>query len=595
MVKRGVCLNVFEVSWEVCNKVGGIYTVVKSKAKNMVDRYGEEYFLIGPYFPQNALGEFEEKMPSEKLKRVFEKLKKEGIVCHYGRWLIDGQPQTILIDFAGFTKNTNKIKGEFWEKYGIDSLSTRFHDYDEPLTWACAAGRLIEVLASKPTVAHFHEWLSGGGLLYLKSVNAEAATVFTTHATMIGRSLASSDVDIYSRLKEINADEEAARIGIQAKHLTEKSCAANADVFTTVSEITGIEAEAFLGRKPDVLLLNGLDMESFPTFEDAAIKHRLLRRKIKDFIMAYFFPYYSFDIENTFIYFLAGRYEFRDKGIDIYIKSLAKLNAKLKEEKCQYTIVAFIWVPGNIRGIKPELLSSKTVFEDIQEDLHDENDEIVSRLIYSMAAKKSVNAEKLLGKSLSAELKRKVLRFRSKGTPPISTHDLYNEEQDSIINAVKSAGLLNRQEDKVKVIFYPIYLKSADKLLNLSYYEAMQGSHFGVFPSYYEPWGYTPLEAAALAVSSVTTDLAGFGSYVSENSGKEAKTPGIFVVKRFQRKDSEVINELSRFMLRFAHFSKEERIKNKIDAKRLASQADWKIFIENYIEAHKKAIKKRWG
>ncbi|MBN2453959.1 glycogen/starch synthase [Candidatus Woesearchaeota archaeon] len=587
--------NVFEVSWEVCNKVGGIYTVVKSKAKNMVNRYGENYFLIGPYFPQKALGEFEEKMPSERLKKVFDKLKPEGIVCHYGRWLVEGEPHVILIDFAGFTKNANRIKGEFWEKYGIDSLNTKYYDYDEPLTWAYAAGKVIEAFASKPTVAHFHEWLSGGGLLYLKYVNAEAATVFTTHATMIGRSLASADVDIYSKLKEINADEEARRIGIQAKHLTEKSCAANADVFTTVSEITGIESEAFLGRKPDVILPNGLDIESFPTFEDAAIKHRLLRRKIKDFVMGYFFPYYSFDIEKTFIYFIAGRYEFRDKGIDLYIKALEKLNRMLKEEKSSYTIVAFIWVPANIRGIKPDLLGSKTVFADIQEDLNDEKDEIVSRLIYAMAAKKGVNAEKLLGKSFATEIKKKVMAFRTKGVPPISTHDIYNEEQDSIINAVKSAGLLNRQEDKVKVIFYPIYLTSADKLLNLSYYESMQGSHLGVFPSYYEPWGYTPLEAAALAVASVTTDLAGFGRYVEEMTAKKQKTPGIFVVKRFQRKDEEVVDELAKIMLDFSHFSKEDRIKNKIDAKRLASKADWRIFIENYIDAHNKAIKKRWG
>ncbi|MFH1181666.1 MAG: hypothetical protein V1702_01790 [Candidatus Woesearchaeota archaeon] len=586
--------QVFEVSWEICNKVGGIYTVVKSKAKNMVARYKDSYYVVGPYIPKNALGEFEERVAKDSLRRAFEKLKGEGIVCHYGKWLVDGEPNAILIDFSGFTGNTNAIKGELWEKFRIDSLGTSFFDYDEPIVWSYAAGKIIEALAEKGTVAQFHEWLAGGGLLYLKSRNAEVATVFTTHATILGRTLASSNVDLYSVLKTINPEAEAKKYGIQAKFLTEKRCANVADVFTTVSEITGIEAEYLLGRKPDILLPNGLDSESFPTFEEASIKHQLLRRKIREFIMSYFFPYYSFEIEHTLIYFLAGRYEFHDKGIDIFIKALSRLNNKLKREKSDRTVVAFIWVPANVRSIKQSLLEGKTMFQDIQDALHDDEEDIHSRLVYCVTARKSCSTDYLLGKDISAEVKRKLLRFKAKGIPPIATHDLEQEENDEILRAVAAEGLLNRQEDRVKIIFYPTYLTGADRLLNLSYYEAMQGSHLGVFPSYYEPWGYTPLEAAALGVSSLTTDLAGFGRYL-EAQGLKDDIPGIFVIKRFNRKDEEVIEELSRAMTKFADFSKEDRIKNKIEAKRLSSTADWKNFVENYIKAHNLAVVKRWN
>jgi glycogen synthase len=586
--------QIFEVSWEICNKVGGIYTVVKSKAKNIVDRYKDNYYVVGPYIPKNAVGEFEEKVPKDCLKRAFEKLKNEGIICHYGKWLVEGEPNAILIDFSGFANNANAIKGELWEKYKIDSLGTSYFDYDQPIVWSYAAGKLIEALAAKGTVAQFHEWLAGGGLLYLKSRKAEAATVFTTHATILGRTLASSNVDLYGVLKTINPEAEARKFGIQAKYLTERACAQNADAFTTVSEITGIEAEYLLGRKPDILLPNGLDSNSFPTFEEASIKHQLLRRKIRDFIMAYFFPYYSFDIEHTLIYFIAGRYEFHDKGIDIFIKALSRLNETLKKEKSDRTVVAFIWVPAGVKGIKQSLLESKTMFHEIQDILHDNEEDIHSRLGYCVTARKSCSTDYLLGKDVADELKRRLLRFKAKGIPPISTHEVEHEESDTILNAAAAAGLLNRQEDKVKIIFYPTYLTGADNLLNLSYYEAMQGSHLGIFPSYYEPWGYTPLEAAALGVSSLTTDLAGFGRYL-ETQGLKDDIPGIFVIKRFNRKDEDVTDDLSKAMVKFAEFSKEDRIKNKIEAKRLSSTADWKNFVENYIKAYNMAVMKRWN
>ena len=584
---------VFEVSWEVCNKVGGIYTVVKSKAGKMVEAYGENYFLVGPYFASKAVAEFQEEMPVGTLKEVFEELRKQGILCHFGKWLVEGSPSVILVDFINYKSRMNDIKRELWDWYKIDSLRAP-GDYDEPVTWAYAAGMLVEKMAAaykdKKILAHFHEWLSGVGLLYLKKKGVKIATAFTTHATALGRTLASSHVDLYNVWDKINPDEEAYKYNIESKHLVEKNSAMQADAFTTVSEITGMEAMHLLKKKPDVLLPNGLDISKFPTFEEVIIKHKLQRDRIREFMLHYFFPYYTFDPKETLNFFLAGRYEFRDKGIDIYIKALGKLNEKLKQEKSKKTIIAVIWVPANFRNIKTQILENTTLFQDIKDALEEAMPDVEKNLIYSFVSNKKAAKEVLFEDDFLTEMKIRVARFLKKGNPPVATHDLY-DENDSILRAISEAGLRNAEEDRVKIIYYPIYLSGADGLLNLNYYEAMQGSHLGIFPSYYEPWGYTPLEAGALGVASVTTDLAGFGRYFCTECA-QTDTPGIYVLKRMNKTHDDVVQQLVDVMLRYVNFSKEDRIANMLEARKVASMADWKIFVKKYIEAHNLAISK---
>ncbi len=584
---------VFEVSWEVCNKVGGIYTVVRSKAGRMVERYGSNFIAVGPFFVKKAIGEFEEKPVPDSFREAFESLRSQGIVCHYGTWLVEGQPTVILVDFSGFTPFTNKIKAELWDLFRIDSLNTQYFDFDEPVVWAYSVGKLIETLSMKKrTIAHFHEWLSGAGILYLKSRKVNAALVFTTHATVLGRAMASSNVDLYSIFGKIKPDEEAYRFKIHPKHQIEKQSALNATIFSTVSEITGLEAENLIGRKPDIILPNGLNLDKFPTFDEASIKHKHFKARIKEFITYYFFPYYTFNLDETLIFFLSGRYEFHDKGVDIFIKSLAKLNAIMKKEGSQKTVVAFFWIPGNIRSIRPELLESRTFYEDIKESVDDSADDIKEKLVNLSIAQQKMTEDSLLGQDLLLELKKKVMRLVRKGAPGQSTHELYDEQTDQIMVMFRQLGLNNMKEDRVKVVFYPIYLTGADRLLDLTYYEAMNGSHLGVFPSYYEPWGYTPMEAAALGVSSVTTDLAGFGKYVSRFSKPKQ---GVFVVKRLGKTDDNVVESLVDVMHSFVLMPKEERIRNKIQARHIAGHADWKDFAKHYFDAHVLAAKKQWG
>ncbi|MEA3452943.1 MAG: glycogen/starch synthase, partial [Patescibacteria group bacterium] len=581
---------VFELSWEACNKVGGIFTVLKSKSNQMMKFYSN-YYLVGPYFPEQTKGSFKEQPVPKEFQNAFKELKEQGIECHFGEWLIAGKPKTILIDFQSYWSQINQIKTDLWKDYKIDSLETG-HDFDEPVLWSHVTGMLLkkieESLGKKKIVAHFHEWLSGAGLLYLKKHNSKIGTVFTTHATTLGRTLSGHSINFYPILKKINIEGDILKYKIQAKHGIEKAAAEQSNVFTTVSEITAIEAEQFLGRKPEVLLPNGLDIEKFLTLEEVIIKHRIQRDRLKEFLLYYFFPYYTFDLKNVLFYFIVGRYEFRAKGADILIESLGKLNKKLIKSKSKKTIVTFFWIPTATERIKPEILKNKELFEDIKDALEDISKQTERNILSTLSSGKSITEKSLFREDFLLEMERKLMKLKVKGLPPLSTHDLINKN-DSIIEAFHKAGLENKKTDKVKVIFYPMYLTGHDSLANLSYHESIQASHLGIFPSFYEPWGYTPLEAAVLGVSSVTADLAGFGKFC-QTLKRDKQYPGIFILERLNKTNKKVAESLTEFLYHFSKFNRADRVKNRIEARKIASVSDWKIFVKNYITAHNKAL-----
>jgi len=584
----------FEVSYEICNKVGGIYRVLESKSANMVEKYGEGYYLVGPYYMDKCKGEFKEESPKKELKKVFDKLAKEGIKCHYGRWMVKGKPKTILVDFQDYFSETNTIKKELWEGYGIDSLSAG-HTFDEPVVWSWATGRLVSEMRKallkkdEKAVAHFHEWLSGAGLLYLDKNNEEIGTVFTTHATSLGRSLAYNGVNFYTGFDKINPTDKAYENNVHSKHQMEKKATEKADVFTTVSEITGMETKNFLGRDPDIVLPNGLNLDKFLTFEEIVIKHRLQRKRLREFVISFFFPYYKFNIDKTLFYFIIGRNEYKAKGVDVFIKGLSELNRKMKEEGSEKTIIAFFWIPTGVRSVKRELIENREYFQDIKESLSGAMPEVEENILYNLFYDEEMSTEKIISENYLFELEKKLLRLnRAEETPPIATHDLA-DDNDRILNSLKNHQLLNKKEDKVKVVYYPIYLTGHDGLSNLNYQEALEACHLGVFPSFYEPWGYTPLEAAALGVASVTTDLAGFGRYRQTLTEKEGKE-GVYVLERYEKSDKKIVADLADYMYRFSLFGRKERVDNKIEARKIASKADWSDFVENYIQAHNRSL-----
>jgi len=594
--KRGDFL--VEVSWEVCNKVGGIHTVLTSKAASMKSIYGDNYFAVGPYLPKSVRGVFEESPIPEDIrefcnKTVCDDLKKEGIIIHYGKWLIDGEPSVILIDFLSWMSRTDELKKWLWDVYGVDSLRTGF-DYDEVVVWSYCVGKVIETISKYKSgfriVAQFHEWISGTALLYLKNRNCKVGTVFTTHATMLGRSLASKEVDIYNNMERFDVNKEAYGCFCEAKHMVEAASAKNSDVFTTVSEITGLEAGKFLGRKPDVLLPNGLNIDKYKTFEETSIDHRDCRDKDREFLLKYFFPYYKFEVKDTLFFFTACRYEFKVKGIDMFIKALGRLNKLLKDAGSKKTIIAFFFVPSDIRGIREEVLNNMTLFKDIKDDIEDHLSEIKSNIIEDLLSKKEISKTTIFDEDLLLSLKRKVAKISKEGIPSLSTHDL-KYGNDAILNSFVENGLTNKKEDKVKVIFYPIYLSGADGLLDLNYEQGILASHLGVFPSTYEPWGYTTLESCALGVASMTTDLTGFGRFIVDKVDKEV--PGAFVLNAMGKSRDDVVAQLTNVLFNFAKLSKKDRVKNKMAARKIAELADWDLLVGNYVQAHNLALEKK--
>ncbi|MCK5084466.1 MAG: glycogen/starch synthase [Candidatus Pacebacteria bacterium] len=585
----------FEVSWEVCNKVGGIFTVLSSKARHMQKCYRNGYYLVGPYFEGKSRAVFKEEAVPEKYKNICEQLKEEGTICHFGFWLIKGEPKVILVDFKDLWSKINNIKKELWENFKLDSLDSSY-DFDEPVLWSWAVGNLIEKLSevesNKKIVVQAHEWLSGPAILYLKKNDSKVSTVFTTHATTLGRSLAGHGADLYSVIDKIDPTKEAQKYGVAPKHNMEKITAAAAHVFTTVSQVTAVEAEYILGKKADVILPNGLDMTKFPSFEETALKHKKYRDKLRQFALYYFFPYYKIDLKDTLFYFTASRYEFHNKGLDIFIESLARLNEKMKKNKSKKTVVTFFFVPAGVEGIRTEVAEAREAFRDIKDLLEEEENDIKENLLYALTSEERISEKSVFDKGFSLNMKRKLLRLKSKsGAAPLSTHKISDAENDPIIKAFKNAGLENKEEDKVKVIFYPIYLTGADGLGDLDYYQSIQACHLGIFPSYYEPWGYTPLETGALGVASLTSNLSGFGKYFYDDL-RNKKIPGIYILDIENQKKEKMIKDFVDIIYKYTLFTKKKRIDNKIQARKVAFTADWKNFAVHYIEAHNLAVEK---
>ena len=588
----------FETSWEVCNKVGGIYTVIKSKAKLMNENY-PNYFLVGPYFKDKALLELKEEDTPENLKDIFNELGNEGIHCHYGTWQIKGEPKTILIDFKDYLHNTNQIKSQLWELHKIDSIKSDCW-FTEPVVWSWCVGKMLEKFGQKnpkkKIVGHFHEWLSGSAIIHLKEKESNVKTVFTTHATMLGRVIAGSGRNLYSELNSLDPEKEAYNSGVQDKFHLERTCAKITDIFTTVSEITSIEAKKILGRKADVLLLNGLDTELFPSFEEASLLHQKNREKIREFLRFYFYPHYYFDLDQSLTFFIVGRNEFKNKGLDIFIKALQKLNNRLKEEGSNKTIIVFFWIPRDVFKANQQLIDHKITHREILDFIDDNEERIKGQIVNSIMCYNPDTPNSLkdfsstiFTKDFLKEAKRLKIKFTHPGDPGMLTHDISNRDGDPIFQALLRAGLDNKEDDKVKAIYYPVYLTQADGLLNMSYYDALSGCHFGLFPSYYEPWGYTPLESAALGVPSLTTDLAGFGRFLMKNAVIQQ---GIFVLRRMNKSEEEVIDEFFKILYQYTQLNRNQRVQQKIAAKQLSTLADWNNFVEYYIEAHNKALEK---
>jgi glycogen(starch) synthase len=585
---------IFEVSWEVANKVGGIYTVLSSKAKYIKKRYGDFYFLIGPYLGAKNEAEFHFLKPPENFEPIINDLYAKGVMVYYGEWLIEGRPKVFLIDFSKYLTQVNYLKYELWVKFQIDSLRTG-DDYNYPLAWSRAVSDFIEEVSKreefKYSIFHFHEWLSGFALLF--SLDLPIIKIFMTHATVVGRTLSSLNFDIWGKLKEIDPLAKAYEHSIEAKHMVEKRSAEKADYFVTISQVVKEEAEIILGRKVDFILPNGFDLSRFPTFEEISSEHRKNKNIILEFLLYLFTPYFKkhCPVENSLIFFTSGRKEIVNKGFDIIIKALSILNEKMKEENISKNIFFFFFVPDEIKDVNHEILNNLIVYKSLEEYFESIKNEINSKILHSLLHKNyNLTLEHIFSSEELLEIQRILNQIKASENVPLSTHIL--SENNEFIKLFREEGLLNKEEDKVKVLLYPIYLSPADGFLNLNYYEAINGCHLGVFPSYYEPWGYTPLESLAAGVMTITSDLTGFANYLEEKRLIKRDFPGIWILRRRGRKNEEAAKDLAQMMMEIVKMKRIERIQNKYEARVLASHFDWEEMVKNYFEMYEKIIKK---
>jgi glycogen(starch) synthase len=584
----------FEVAWEVCWQLGGIYTVLKTKADMTLRKWGDRYFLIGPYNPQTAAMEFEEQPPTGEIAQAIEKMRQFGIQCHYGRWLIAGRPRVILIDYRGRYANLDQDKYALWKDHGIGTVN---HDgeVNEVLAFGFSVTEFFRHLKNaagrRPILAHFHEWMAGVAVPRIAHEKIDVATVFTTHATLLGRYLAADSNNFYEHLPFIDADAEASKYMIYPRFQIERAAAHASTVFTTVSEVTGFEAEKLLGRKPDLILPNGLNIKRFAALHEFQNLHLQYKEEIHEFVMGHFFPSYTFDLDNTLYIFTSGRYEYRNKGIDMFIEALYRLNQRLRWMPQRPTVVAFIVTKAATRNMNVGVLQSQSMFKELQGLCHRLQDNIGARLIQVAAHGRLPTLDDLVDEDERIKLKQAIYAWRTGRQPPIVTHDLVDDANDPILQHLRHRQLFNAGDDPVKIIFHPQFVAATSPLLGLDYDQFVRGCHMGVFPSYYEPWGYTPMESVALGVPAVTTDLSGFGAYVNSHL-PEAQEQGITVLNR-HKSFEEATNDLVDHLVSFAMLSRRQRIELRNKVERLGERFDWSVLISCYHDAHALALSRR--
>lgn len=539
---------IFESSWEVCNKVGGIYTVLSTRAKTLQDQLHDKVVFIGPDFwidKENPL--FKEN--KQLLAKWRKAAKADGLNIRVGRWQIPGEPIAVLLDFTPFFEKKNEIYTWAWEHYQVDSLHA-YGDYDEASMFSYGAGKVVEsyykffgLTVNDNVIFQAHEWMTCLGALYVQQAVPEVATIFTTHATSIGRSIAGNNKPLYDYLTAYNGDQMAAELNMQSKHSIEKQTAFHVDCFTTVSDITARECKYLLEKKVDAVLTNGFENDFVPAqgkaFNEARRKARKVMLKVANNLLGTNLK------DDTIIISTGGRYEFKNKGIDMFVDALNRLRL---DETLKKDVLVFINVPAWVKGPRVDL--------------------------------------------------QKRLEGKQKHLIPCGdsriTHDLHNQEQDMVLNQMNWLDMHNRESEHVKVIFVPCYLNGKDGIFNMHYYDLLIGNDLCVYPSYYEPWGYTPTESVAFHVPCITTDLAGFGLWVNTLKGSYSDlVDGVKVIHRTDGNFVEAAESLKAAILNFSKADSTQVAQMRKNAGKIAEKALWEHFIKNYYNAYNIALNNR--
>ena len=588
----------FESAWEVCNQVGGIYTVIRSKVPSVIEKWGKDnYCLIGPYFEDQADAHFDPATDyTTPIGKAVLEMQERGFDVHYGQWIISGRPNVVLFNPQSVFDKLGEIKNKIWENYHI-SLPD-----DDLLNQVAALGyQVLEFFhylnysgfLQKTVIAHFHEWMAGLPIPGIRKDNLNIKTVFTTHATLLGRYLAMNDPEFYDHLPFYNWEVEAAKFNVKPIAEIERASAHGAHVFTTVSEITGLECTHLLGRTPDLLLPNGLNIERFEALHQIQNQHVQIKEQIHNFVMGHFFQSYSFDLDKTLYFFTSGRYEYQNKGYDLTLEALARLNYKLQQANIDVTVVTFFITRQPFYSFNPEVLQSKAQIEDVRLVCEEIKEQVGKRLYTQITSAEGPyefpDLREMVDDYLRLKLRRNVQGWKTHQLPKVVTHTLKDDKKDEILNFLRTSNLVNNRHDKVKIVYHPDFISTANPLFKMDYTQFVRGCHLGIFPSMYEPWGYTPLECLASGLPSVTSDMAGFGDYVV-NEIDDYEEKGMYIIKRRGKDFNETAENLANIMFEFAKLSRRDRIALRYKCEESSQHFDWSNLGRYYDEAYKMVV-----
>lgn len=538
----------FETSWEVCNKVGGIYAVLSTKAKTLQKRYKDNLIFIGPdLWTATAPSPYFVEGKTPLSAWLAQAKLPEGMHVRVGHWNIPGKPVALLVTYNALYRYKNALYTEMWNSYRVDSLHA-YGDYDEACMFAYAAALVIESIVkwkndpALKIVAHFDEWTTGMGLLYVKSHLPQVATVFTTHATSIGRSICGNGKPLYDYMPGYHGDQMAGELNMQSKHSLEKAAAHAADAFTTVSDVTARECQQLLERRP-LVTPNAFEQNFVPKGAKFIAQRAAARKRLLQVASALTGVRYG---DDTMLVATSGRLEFRNKGIDVYLDALSTLRESLDRiEGHRRKVVAMVLVPAWIKSPRADL------------------------------------AEELRSGKPH-------LQFN-----PVITHNLFDPDGDPVYRRINALGFHNEANDRVTVIDVPSYLNGDDGIFNMTYYDLLPGFDAAVFPSYYEPWGYTPLESAAFGVPTVTTDLAGFGQWVLDNYGDNPAKCGVKVIHRTDSNYHDTVHAVASSLHTLYLMSVSEASQASKAARATSKKASWDNFIKYYDAAYEQALNMR--
>ena len=509
MMKMNTPDYIFETSWEVCNRVGGIYAVLSTRAASMQAEHPDKVFFFGPDFGDHSDIYFREDRDLLKKWKVESGKLKEDIPVRIGRWQVPGQPIAILLKFDALWAHKDEIYAWAWDKFQVQSHAA-YGDYDESCLFGYAAGMVMESLyhwimkneklkiknsRAPQFCMHANEWQTAFSIFYLQDHCPQIATLFTTHATGIGRSIAGNGKPLYDYFEGYNGDQMAYELNMVSKHSVEKQAAHHADCFTTVSDITARECKQLLDKPVDIVTPNGFEPTYVPKGKDFDLKRAEARealRKVAGEQLGGVVP------ENALFVCISGRQEWKNKGIDVFAAALDKLAQKIyHSQQLEREVIAFVMIP-------------------------------------------------------------------------------YLDRAPS-------------RKGRVSAVFVPYYLDGHDPLFGKTYYDLLIGMDVSVFPSYYEPWGYTPLESCAFHVPTITTSLTGFGVWAAQQKDQY----GVIVIERNDSNFDEVADHIAEDLLRFDRLSKEDKARARKEAEAVAKKADWKHFFKYYRQAYDIALKKR--